>query len=65
MFDGWGNCEQTHNFGICLWKNTWKCAEISVKVKIHSLLSWSRVAREPKFYEAMTFGDWGNGEQKW
>ena len=20
MFDGWGNHEQTHNFGICLWK---------------------------------------------
>ena len=20
MLDGWGNCEQTRNFGICLWK---------------------------------------------
>ena len=24
MLDGWGNREETHNFGICVWKNTRK-----------------------------------------
>ena len=35
------------------------------KIELHSLLSLSKVDLEPKFHEAMTFGDWGNGEEKW
>ena len=27
-------------------------------------LSWSKMGQESKFHEDMTFGDWGNGEQK-
>ena len=49
-----GNCEQTHNFGICLWQNTRKTPQKSIKMKISKIglrhvLSWFKMGLEPKF----------------
>ena len=57
MFAGWGNHEQTHDFGIHM-KNTPKIRNNqNLEHFAHIVLSLSKVGLEPKFLEAMTFGD--------
>ena len=47
MFDDCGNCEQTHNFGICIRGE--KTPPKPVKMKILKIrLIWSKVGLEPK-----------------
>ena len=50
MFGGWGNREQTHNLGICLWKNTrenekWKNRTSSC-FKLTQMMPGAKVAEE-------------------